>query len=105
MGPKTRVNGVYRDWKTTRLERLSSDHLGSAYAAGAFVAFAPGTPLKWVVRDVDGGELTLAIKAKQVGGGQGFNVGHAHPSSLPANAGNPVNTEHAVCTIAPNWQP
>src|SRR5437667_5165027 len=51
-----------------------------------------------VARDFNGRKLALAIEAEEFGRGEGLDAGHWLPSSLPAKAGNPVNTEHATCT-------
>jgi hypothetical protein len=88
-----RVSATYRDLKGGRLERLAADHVGSAYAAGAFVAWAPGTPLKWVVRDVDGecpdcDDNALAGPTPR---GEAFPTGQLRP---PAHAG-------CRCLLAP----
>jgi DivIVA domain-containing protein len=92
-GVTSRVSAAYRDWKTARLERLSADHAGSAYAAGAFGTWAPGTPLKWIVRDVDGecpdcDDNALAGPTPR---GEAFPTGQVRP---PAHAG-------CRCLLAP----
>ncbi len=88
-----RVSATYRDVKGGRLERLAADHVGSAYAAGAFVAWAPGTPLRWIVRDVDGqcpdcDDNALAGPTPR---GEAFPTGQLRP---PAHAG-------CRCLLAP----
>jgi hypothetical protein len=88
-----RVSAAYRDFKGARLERIAADHVGSAYAAGAFVAWAPGTPLKWVVRDIDGqcpdcDDNALAGPTPR---GEAFPTGQLRP---PAHAG-------CRCLLAP----
>ncbi|HZN16016.1 MAG TPA: DivIVA domain-containing protein [Acidimicrobiales bacterium] len=88
-----RVSAAYRDLKGNRLERLAADYAGSAFAAGAFVAFAPGTPLRWVVRDVDGqcpdcDDNALAGPTPR---GEAFPTGQLRP---PAHAG-------CRCLLAP----
>ena len=92
-GVTSRVSAAYRDWKTARLERLSADHAGSAYAAGAFGTWAPGTPLRWIVRDVDGecpdcDDNALAGPTPR---GEAFPTGQLRP---PAHAG-------CRCLLAP----
>ena len=82
----SRVSAAYRDLKGSRLERLAADHVGSAYAAGAFVAWAPGTPLKWIVHDIDGqcpdcDDNALAGPTPR---GEAFPTGQLRP---PAHAG------------------
>jgi DivIVA domain-containing protein len=88
-----RVSAAYRDLKSGRLERLVADQVGSAFAAGAFSAFAPGTPLKWIVRDVDGqcpdcDDNALAGPTPR---GEAFPTGQLRP---PAHAG-------CRCLLAP----
>jgi DivIVA domain-containing protein len=88
-----RVSATYRDLKSGRLERLAADYLGSAYAAGAFTAWAPGTPLRWIVRDVDGqcpdcDDNALAGPTPR---GEAFPTGQVRP---PAHAG-------CRCLLAP----
>lgn len=88
-----RVSAAYRDLKGARLDRITADHVGSAFAAGAFVAWAPGTPLKWIVRDVDGqcpdcDDNALAGPTPR---GEAFPTGQLRP---PAHAG-------CRCLLAP----
>src|SRR4029078_7239347 len=87
------VSATSRDLKGNRLERLANDYAGSAYAAGAFVAFAPGTPLRWIVHDVDGqcpdcDDNALAGPTPR---GEAFPTGQLRP---PAHAG-------CRCLLAP----
>jgi DivIVA domain-containing protein len=80
-----RVSATYRDVKG-RLERLAADHVGSAYAAGAFGVWAPGTPLRWIVRDVDGEcpDCDDNALAGSTPSGEAYPTGQVHP---PAHAG------------------
>jgi DivIVA domain-containing protein len=92
-GIAARVSASYRDLKGARLERLAADHVGSAYAAGAFGQWAPGTPLRWIVRDVDGqcpdcDDNALAGPTPR---GEAFPTGQVRP---PAHAG-------CRCLLAP----
>jgi DivIVA domain-containing protein len=91
-----RVGAAYREWKMQRIERLAADHLFAAHALGGFAAAAPGTPLRWVVRDVDGpcpdcDDNALAGATPR---GETFPTGQTHP---PAHAGC-----HCLLVISPH---
>lgn len=80
------VSAAYREWKSSRIERLSADHLAAAHALGVYEATAPGTRLRWVVDDVDGpcpdcDDNSLAGPTPR---GEGYPTGQPHP---PAHAG------------------
>jgi DivIVA domain-containing protein len=81
-----RVGAAYREWKMQRIERLASDHLAKAYAMGAYEAVPAGTPMRWVVRDLDGpcpdcDDNALAGPTPR---GDAFPTGQLHP---PAHGG------------------
>jgi DivIVA domain-containing protein len=91
-----RVGAAYREWKMQRIERLAADHLHAAHALGGFAAVAPGTPMRWVVHDVDGpcpdcDDNALAGATPR---GEAFPTGQAHP---PAHAGC-----HCLLVISPS---
>ena len=44
------VGAAYREWRSARLERVASEHLAAAYAAGVYAA-AGSAKLTWVVDD------------------------------------------------------
>ena len=89
----SRVSAIYRDIKGARIERIAADYAGSAYMAGAFVAWPQGTPLRWIVHDVDGhcpdcDDNALAGPTPR---GEAFPTGQVRP---PAHAG-------CRCLLAP----
>jgi len=80
------VSAAYREWKSSRVERLSADHLAAAHALGVYTAAPPGVVLRWVVDDVDGpcpdcDDNSLAGLTLR---GEPYPTGQAHP---PAHAG------------------
>jgi hypothetical protein len=80
------VSAAYREWKSSRIERLSADHLAAAHALGVYTAAGVGSALRWVVDDVDGpcpdcDDNSLAGPTPR---GEGYPTGQAHP---PAHAG------------------
>ncbi|HEY2427283.1 MAG TPA: hypothetical protein VGI06_00020 [Acidimicrobiales bacterium] len=54
-GPDTvdRLSGIYREWRS-RVEGLAGDAVTEAVAAGLSAVVEAGTPVRWVVEDVDG---------------------------------------------------
>ena len=48
-----RARGVYREWKTQRIDEQLDDLFRLAYCRGALAALAPGSPVTWQV-DPDG---------------------------------------------------
>jgi DivIVA domain-containing protein len=81
-----RVGAAYREWKMQRIERLAADHLFAAHAFGGVAAVPAGTPMRWVVHDVDGPcpDCDDNALAGPTPAGETFPTGQTHP---PAHAG------------------
>ena len=45
---------AYREWKTQRIEAIARDQVAAAFSRGTFVAYAPGTLLRWVANGSEG---------------------------------------------------
>jgi DivIVA domain-containing protein len=91
-----RVGAAYREWKMQRIERLAADHLFAAHALGGFAAAPAGTPMRWVVHDVDGPcpDCDDNALAGPTARGETFPTGQTHP---PAHAGC-----HCLLVISPS---
>ena len=50
-GVAERVNAVYREWKTQRIDRMTAHYANAAYNRGFFLASPEGAPLRWLVDD------------------------------------------------------
>ena len=81
-----RVGAAYREWKMQRIERLAADNLAAAFALGGYAATATGTPMRWVVDDVDGPcpDCDDNALASPTPAGEPYPTGQVHP---PAHAG------------------
>jgi hypothetical protein len=82
----TMVRGIYREWKTQRIDEHLDDIARAAFGRGALSAVAPGTPLCWMV-DPHGPPCPDAednALAGEVPAGQQFPTGH---DSAPAHEG------------------
>jgi hypothetical protein len=42
------LGAAYREWKTQRIEAAAHDEVAAAFSRGSYLAFANGTPLRWV---------------------------------------------------------
>ena len=42
------LGAAYREWKTQRIEAAAHDEVAAAFSRGSYLAFAKGTPLRWV---------------------------------------------------------
>jgi len=78
------VGAAYREWRTTRIEKLASDHLSAAYVAGVFAA-GGGRKAVWVVDD--GGEPCPDCDDNSLAGptpiGEAFPTGQLLPPAHP----------------------
>ncbi|MBK5334132.1 MAG: DivIVA domain-containing protein [Ilumatobacteraceae bacterium] len=82
----TIVRGVYREWKTQRIDEHLDDVARAAFGRGALAAVTPGTRVCWVV-DPNGPACPDAednALAGEVGAGQAFPTGH---TCAPAHEG------------------
>jgi hypothetical protein len=74
----TIVRGVYREWKTQRIDEHLDDVLRTAFGRGALAAVLPGTKICWMV-DPNGPACPDAednALAGEVAAGQPFPTGH-----------------------------
>lgn len=82
----TLVRGIYREWKTQRIDEVVDDLAHTAYGNGAYAVLAPGTSVCWLV-DPNGPPCPDAEDNALAGvtpSGDAFPTGHSHP---PAHAG------------------
>ncbi len=82
----TMVRGVYREWKTQRIDEHLDDIARAAFGRGALAAVLPGTKVCWMV-DPHGPACPDAednALAGEVAAGQPFPTGHV---SAPAHEG------------------
>jgi DivIVA domain-containing protein len=82
----TMVRGIYREWKTQRIDEHLDDIARSAFGRGALAAVAPGTRVCWIV-DPNGPPCPDAednALAGVVPAGEQFPTGHA---CAPAHEG------------------
>jgi len=80
------VRGIYREWKTQRIDEHLDDVLRTAFGRGALAAVLPGTKICWMV-DPNGPACPDAednALAGEVGAGQPFPTGH---TCAPAHEG------------------
>ena len=80
-----RVRGVYREWKTQRIDEQLDDTFRLAYCQGALVALGTGTPVTWTV-DPDGPPSPDCEDnglAGAVAAGDAFPSGHVSPPMHP----------------------
>ncbi len=47
------LGAAYREWKTQRIEEAAHDEVTAAFSRGSYLAFANGTPLRWVAGSSD----------------------------------------------------
>ena len=47
------LGAAYREWKTQRIEAAAHDEVTAAFSRGSYLAFAHGTPLRWVANASD----------------------------------------------------
>jgi hypothetical protein len=80
------LGAAYREWKTQRIEQTAADYIASAFARGAFAATPEGTPLRWLVEDVNGPcpDCDDNALAGDLAKGEPFPTGQRFP---PAHAG------------------
>jgi len=82
----TIVRGIYREWKTQRIDEHLDDVLRTAFGRGALAAVLPGTKVCWMV-DPSGPACPDAednALAGEVAAGQPFPTGHV---CAPAHEG------------------
>ena len=82
----TMVRGLYREWKTQRIDEHLDDVARAAFGRGALAAVVPGTKVCWMV-DPNGPACPDAednALAGEVAAGQQFPTGH---TSAPAHEG------------------
>ncbi len=82
----TLVRGIYREWKTQRIDEVVDDLAHTAYGNGAYAVLAPGTSVCWLV-DPHGPPCPDAEDNALAGAtpcGDAFPTGHSHP---PVHAG------------------
>jgi len=82
----TIVRGIYREWKTQRIDEHLDDVLRTAFGRGALAAVLPGTKVCWMV-DPSGPACPDAednALAGEVPAGQPFPTGHV---CAPAHEG------------------
>jgi hypothetical protein len=80
------VRGLYREWKTQRIDEHLDDVVRAAFGRGALAAVVPGTRVCWMV-DPNGPACPDAednALAGEVAAGQQFPTGH---TSAPAHEG------------------
>ena len=80
-----RARGVYREWKTKRIDEQLDDLFRLAYCRGAVAAFAPGSQVTWQV-DPDGPpspDCEDNALAGAVTAGDTFPSGHVAPPMHP----------------------
>jgi hypothetical protein len=80
------VRGLYREWKTQRIDEHLDDIVRAAFGRGALAAVVPGTGLRWMV-DPNGPACPDAednALAGEVAAGQPFPTGH---TCAPAHEG------------------
>ena len=80
-----RVRGIYREWKTQRIDEQLDDVVRLAFARGAVEAVPPGTPVTWVV-DPDGPpspDCEDNALAGPTALGEAFPSGHQWPPMHP----------------------
>jgi hypothetical protein len=80
-----RIRGVYREWKTQRIDEQLDDTFRLAYCQGALVALGAGTAVTWEV-DPDGPPSPDCEDnglAGPVASGEAFPSGHVSPPMHP----------------------
>jgi DivIVA domain-containing protein len=80
-----KVRGIYREWKTQRIDEHLDDLFRAAYARAAFQAIEPGRRVRWIV-DPDGPPSPDCEDNSLEGPvivGDSFPTGHACPPSHP----------------------
>jgi len=79
------VRGIYREWKTQRIDEHLDDIARLAYGRGQLLALAPGTPVCWIV-DPNGPACPDAEDNSLAGtviAGQPFPTEHIYPPAHP----------------------
>jgi hypothetical protein len=80
-----KVRGIYREWKTQRIDEHLDDLFRAAYARAAFQAIEPGRRVRWLV-DPDGPpspDCEDNSLEEPVMVGDSFPTGHACPPAHP----------------------
>ncbi len=80
-----KVRGIYREWKTQRIDEQLDDLFRGMYARAAFHAIEPGTRVHWIV-DPDGPpspDCEDNSLAEPLIVGDAFPTGHACPPAHP----------------------
>ncbi|HZQ86614.1 MAG TPA: DivIVA domain-containing protein [Acidimicrobiales bacterium] len=80
-----RIGAAYREWKSQRIEQLAGDQVVAAFGRGLMSATEPGTPLRWIVRDVGGPcpDCDDNALAGAVPSGDTWPTGQVHPPAHP----------------------
>jgi hypothetical protein len=80
-----RVGAAYREWKSQRIEQLAADQVLAAFGRGLMAATAPGTPLRWIVRDNGGPcpDCDDNALAGALPSGETWPTGQIHPPAHP----------------------
>ncbi|MBV8957353.1 MAG: hypothetical protein JO087_01175, partial [Actinobacteria bacterium] len=80
-----RIGAAYREWKSQRIEQLAGDQVMAAFGRGVMSATEPGTPLRWIVRDVGGPcpDCDDNALAGAVPSGETWPTGQVHPPAHP----------------------
>lgn len=80
-----KVRGVYREWKSQRIDDELDDIVRGAYIRAAYASLAPGSHVRWIV-DPDGPaspDCEDNSLAEPVAVGDGFPTGHTNPPAHP----------------------
>jgi DivIVA domain-containing protein len=80
------LGSAYREWKSQRVERIAGDALFAAFSSGTWHALPEGSPVRWIVDDLDGPcpDCDDDALAGGLPKGESFPTGQAHP---PAHTG------------------
>ncbi|GAC1314470.1 MAG: hypothetical protein NVSMB12_07750 [Acidimicrobiales bacterium] len=85
-GPDTvdRINSVFREWRS-RIDRATGDAVTEAVSAGFTASVAAGTPVAWVVEDLDGPcpDCDDNALAGSISLGEPFPTGQVAPPAHP----------------------
>lgn len=80
-----KVRGLYREWKSQRIDEHLDDLVRGAYTRAAYAAVEPGTRVRWIV-DPEGPaspDCEDNSLAEPVVVGDGFPTGHTSPPADP----------------------
>lgn len=80
-----KVRGLYREWKSQRIDDELDDIVRGAYTRAGYASLTPGTTVRWIV-DPDGPaspDCEDNSLAEPVVVGDGFPTGHTNPPAHP----------------------